>query len=221
MEELIPRFNKIKNEIEIAQKKNNKIKILFGAEIAYSEGWIKNLEKLIKEFEFDFIIGSIHIIDDIVISSIKHSHKIYDLMPEEKAYKKYFNNLYKFVEWGKFDVIGHFDINKKYGHEAYGKFEPKKYEKEIRKILKLAAKKNIGIELNTSNIHSKCFEVFPSPQILKWALEDGITNFTLGSDAHEPIHINRYLKEAIEIAKDIGIKTISTYRKHIPTKHKI
>jgi hypothetical protein len=52
-------------------------------------------------------------------------------------------------------------------------------------------------------------------------VEIGIENYTLGSDAHELHEAGRYLDEALDIAKEVGIITFSTYKKRKPTKHKI
>ena len=67
-------------------------------------------------------------------------------------------------------------------------------------------------------MHHKCHQLFPHPEILKWCVETGIENYTLGSDAHELHEVGRHLDEALQIAKDVGIKYLSTYKKRQPTK---
>jgi histidinol-phosphatase (PHP family) len=82
-------------------------------------------------------------------------------------------------------------------------------------------KKGIGLELNTHCLYDKCKELFPHPDILKWAVDIGIENFTLGSDGHKLNEVGTGLNEALAIAKKVGIKSISTYEKGVPTKFKI
>jgi len=189
--------------------------------LEYVEEWMPEMKRFIHANDFDFLIGSIHIVDHIVISSEKHAKEFYAKNKEEDAYRKYFETMAKLVEWGEFDAVGHFDINKRHGYRFYGEFKPERYKSLIKPILEKMAKKGIGIELNTGSLHTRCGELFPHPQILKWCLEAGIEHYTIGSDAHKENEVNRYLEEARIIAKEVGIKTISTYTKHVPTKHSI
>jgi len=81
--------------------------------------------------------------------------------------------------------------------------------------------KGIGLELNAGSLHKNCHELFPHPDILKWALKEGIENFTFGSDAHETARAGTYIKEVAAIAKEVGITHVSTYKKRVATKHPI
>ncbi len=219
--EAINRFAEIQKEIQKIQKEFPNLPIKFGAELEYIEEWMPEMKRFTEEMDFDFLIGSIHVEDGVVISSSELSRTLYERVTEEYAYKKYFELLYAMVKWGNFDVVGHFDVNKKGGYEVYGPFKPKKYETEIKNILQLMKKKEIGIELNTSYLHKNCKELFPHPDILKWCVEIGIEHFTIGSDAHEPEEVGQNLDEALKIAKEAGITTISTYEKRKPTTFQI
>lgn len=215
------RFKKIKTELDEVQKKYPDIKIRFGVELEYIDGWMDEQAEFVKEMDFDFILGSIHVVKDIIISSHKFADELYSKTDEETAYNAYFDEMMKLVEWGHIDAVAHFDINKKFGHKFYGPFQPEKYEDKIMAILKKMKEKGIGLELNTGSMKSRCHEVFPSPMILSWAVEVGIKNFTLGSDAHKVKDVGQFIKEALEIAKEVGIKNIATYSKKTPTLHSI
>lgn len=219
--EAMQRFTAVKKEIEEVQKKFPDIPIRFGAELEYVAPWMPEMKRFIHDMDFDFLIGSVHIVENVVISSHHFAHDLYSAVPEKEAYTKYFEGLHAMVEWGQFDVVGHFDINKKYGHQFYGPARPQKYKDQIMAILQLMQSKGIGIELNTACLHDKCHELFPHPDILKWCLEVGIEHYTLGSDAHEIERVGENIKEALQIAKDIGIPAITTYQKRQPAKHRI
>jgi histidinol-phosphatase (PHP family) len=220
-DEAVERFSKIKPDIRKAQKKFPKLPIKFGVELEYLEPHMDDMRRFVEKMDFDFMICSVHVVDKVVISSSDLCGQLYEKVDENYAYTKYFDLLLKTVEWGYFSVIGHFDICKKGGYEFYGPFNPKKYKDRIMAILKTAKQKGIGIELNTKCLHEHCKELFPNPDILKWALDIGIENFTLGSDGHKIDHVGEGLSEALAIAKDVGIKSISTYEKRVPTKFKI
>jgi len=220
LSEVTERFAKIKKELDEVQKEYD-IPIRLGCELELMDEHMDDLTTFVKNTPLDFILGSVHHIDGIVISSHKYADKCFETRDEKTAYDNYFEGLMKLVEWGHFDVAAHFDICKKYGSKFYGPFQPEKYKDKIMPVLELMSKKGIGLELNTKCLNIKCKEIFPHPTILKWALEAGIKNFTLSSDAHTQADVSQYVKEALDIAKEVGIPNISTYLKRIPMLHPI
>ncbi len=221
LDEATARFGEVRDEIESLRPRFPDMDLRFGAEIQYQEQYLEDLGKFVRATPFDFILGSVHLIDGILISGGKHAGEAFKAMNEETAYSHYFESMQKWVEWGQFDAVAHFDICKKFGHLHYGPFDPIKYESIIKRILKTMKEKGIGIELNAGSLHKNCHELFPHPQILKWCLEVGIENYTFGSDAHNPQHAGLYMPEVLAIAKEAGIKSISTYDQRKPTSHGI
>lgn len=215
------RFESIRWEIEQLQPQFPDLPIKIGAELTFNPAYLKTIEKFLREAQLDFTIGSVHEIDDFIINSNKHCHGYFEGKNEEWAYGPYFKQLLEMIEWGQFSVVGHLDVIKKYGVEYFGPFKPEQYKKPIQKALKLMKKKGLGLELNAGSLKKRCQELFPHPMILGWALEEGIEHFTLGSDGHSVESAGGNLKEALEIAKAAGIKTLSTYEKGKPTKHQI
>jgi len=220
-DEAINRFAKIKKDIYETQKDFPDLPIKFGVELEYIPEWMDEMKRFIDDAGFDFLIGSVHEVDGIIISSSDLCHELYEKVDEEYAYGKYFDLLYEMVEWGQFSVVGHFDICKKGGISHFGPFRPEKYKERIMRILELMKQKGIGIELNAKCMHEHCNELFPHPDILKWCVKVGVEHYTLGSDAHTAKEVGQNLKEALQIAKDTGIKELSVYSKRIPTKHLI
>ncbi|MBN2096491.1 histidinol-phosphatase HisJ family protein [Candidatus Peregrinibacteria bacterium] len=216
----LKRFEKAKQEIGDFQKKYPDLMIGFGGEIQYEDD-MRPVTELVEKTRFDFILGSVHNLDGTNISGHTHADQFFERQTEEQAYHRYFEEMLKLIGWGRIDAVAHFDIIKKYGHEYYGPFKPEKYKTILTAILKKMKEKGIGMELNTGSMHRRCRELFPHPTILKWCVEIGIEHFTLGSDAHDVHEIARYFDEAFRIAKDAGIRTLSTYRNRQPTKHQI
>jgi len=219
--EVFPRFLKAKKDIEILRPKYPDMDIGFGLELQYQPEAIDGIRKLIDDVQFDFILGSVHLMEGYVISGGKNAEKFFKGKTEEKAYSAYFETLLNWAKTGNFDVVAHFDVIKKFGIEHYGPFQPEKYKPLIFRILEEMKKKGIGIELNTGSLHKRCKELFPHPDILKWCVEIGIDNYTMGSDAHDLDEAGRYLDEALAIAKEVGIKALSTYKNRVPVKASI
>jgi histidinol-phosphatase (PHP family) len=220
-EEADPRFGEIQKELEGVRPRFPDMDIRFGVELQYQAEHMDALAKFVKRTPFDFILGSVHIIDGVLISGGKHAGEAFRPMKEQVAYTHYFEDVLKLVEWGHFDHVAHFDICKKFGHLHYGPFRPEKYKTEIQRVLVAMKTKGIGIELNAGSLHKNCHELFPHPDILKWCIEIGIENYSFGSDAHELLRAGTYLPEVLAIAKEVGIAHISTYKGRVATRHKI
>ena len=220
-EEAINRFTEVRKDIQKTQKEFPNLAIKFGVELEYVEEWMNEMKRFVDDMGFDFMIGSVHDVEGHLISSSRFCHEFYKNNPESYSYGKYFEYLHRMVEWGHFSVVGHFDICKKGGISFYGPFEPKKLKGHIIPILELMEKKGIGIELNTSGLRYDCNQIFPHPDILKWCKEVGIEHYTIASDAHETKDIGADLDKALALLKDVGIDTISTYEKGVPTKFQI
>ncbi len=79
-----------------------------------------------------------------------------------------------------------------------------------------------GIEINTSSWHYGMADTMPSRDILHLYKDLGGKIVTIGSDAHQTKYLGDHVKDAQDILKnEIGIDTICTYDKMVPTFHKI
>lgn len=211
--EAYKRLLSVQKEIEEIELEFPDMAIGFGLELQYDKRALENSGKLVRSLPFDFILGSVHFVDDVLIANDKYCRNVYKNTTEQKMYSRYFEDLLEWVKIGIFDAVGHFDIIKKVGYEYYGPFKPEKYKPIIIKILEEMKKRGIGIEVNTKCMYERCNEPFPHPDILKWCVEIGIQNYTLGSDAHKLEDSGANIPEALELLRDVGVKNISTYKK--------
>ena len=178
-------------------KEKYNIKILKGYEVDFTP----LVDKRVLDREVDYFIGSIHFLDNWGFDnpefiSMWRSRDIDDV------YREYFKLVEKMAESGYFDIVGHLDLIKVFN------FRPKD---DIRKIAKNAinaiADNKMVVEINTAGIRKKVNEIYPSINLLEMLKEYNI-DITFGSDAHSPNQVGFYLKEAIEIAKNIGFREV-------------
>ena len=122
-------------------------------------------------------------------------------MPFE-VWSAYFERLTQAAETGFFEIIGHADLPKKFGHRPTADCTPL-YEK----FLSAAKKNNCAIELNTAGLRKDCKEIYPSREILGLAFQKGVP-ITFGSDAHAPEEVGMNFAEAIRLARSVGYQEI-------------
>jgi len=164
-------------------------------------------EKLIASYPFDFVIGSIHFLAGWDFTNPANI-KGFALKDAEKIYVDYFQLLKEMAAADLFDIVGHADVVKKFGHlideEAAG---------EIRREAVAAIKKHgLCVEVNTSGWRAPVGEQYPSRSFLSDCFQRDIP-VTLGSDAHSPGDVGKGFPEALALLKEIGYDRLATFNK--------
>jgi len=115
-----------------------------------------------------------------------------------EVWRAYFDRLAMAAESGLFEIIGHADLPKKFGHRP-----PPDCRTLCEKFLVAAGKHNCAIELNTAGLRKECREIYPSREILELAFQRGVP-ITFGSDAHAPGEVGMNFAEAVQLARAAG-----------------
>lgn len=198
-------------EIEAARLLYPELDICIGVELENCWEFLDEMKLLIRELDFDVLLGSVHTVDNVCISS-SDARTFYPTQPANHVYQQYFKEMLMLIEKLDFDVLAHFDVLKRHAIQFYGPFPYLAYENTIKEILFLMKEKSIALEVNTSGLHQEPKETYPGPGILKWAFEMGL-DLTIGTDAHSPKAVNKGITEAKLMLKNIGFKRIVYFKK--------
>jgi len=191
----------------IRERYGDRLAIRAGAEMGESHRYPYETEVLMDEYPFDVVIGSLHWVRDELVLSPEYFRK----RSKEEAYQAYFEELLVMVRVGGFDVVGHFDVVKRYGFDVYGPFDPHKYEEIIREVLRACIEVGIGLEVNTSTLRRPVGEPSPTEVVLRWYRELGGEIVTLGSDAHRLEDVGYALPEMVELLEAVGFRYVSRF----------
>lgn len=196
-------FEKMKEIIlEIKRRKDLPFKVKFGIEADYFRGQEKSIRKSISFFPVDYVIGSIHYIGDWNFDTNPKDYKNLNI---DQFYKDYFKLLQESAVSGLFDILGHIDIPKKFGH--YPSFDLNPLYLETASIF---AQSDIVYELNTSGLDRACKEFYPSDQFIEACFKHNVA-VTLGSDAHIAKNIGKYFLPATDKLKSVGYRKIAVF----------
>lgn len=191
---------------------NIKIGLELGLQVHLKDN--KELEAILNDDRFDFLIGSIHAVDYRNLNSKKYFGSF---NTKDEAHRAYFEEMYRSVQMFKgISVVGHMDFIKRYGRVIFEDFniiDYKLHDNIITKILKYLIENNIGIEVNTSGYRYKLDGPNIGEYILKKYKSLGGKIITLGSDAHRKEHLGEGFEKGIEILKSCGFKEISRFEK--------
>jgi histidinol-phosphatase (PHP family) len=202
---------------QIKIKYNNKIQIRVAFEIDYFRSQEEALNKYFKNKakELDYVLGSVHMLhgksklfafDDKRFLSM---YKEYDSI--DNIYLEYYSNLQSMITSKDFDfdILGHFDLPKKYNKRAINK--DLVINKAIQ-TLELIKKKNLTMEINTGGLRKEIEEQYPSFEIVERMYELDIP-ILLGSDAHRPDDLGYKFDIMIKRLRKIGYNQLAHFNK--------
>lgn len=167
------------------------------------ESWI---ESLAERYPWDYLIGSVHYLDDWDFDNPAWLGRWAEC-DVEAVWTHYWKSYTSMVESRLFDIAGHPDLVKKFSYRPKGDLR-RFYEPCIHAI----AESGATIELNTAGRHKPCAEAYPEPLFLKLAAEADIP-LVISSDAHAPDEVARDFAEAITIAKAAGYKETQLFER--------
>lgn len=204
--------------LQMRQKYEDRIKILFGVEIGLQESCLRQNIVLSKAYDFDFIIASTHL--------CRRQDPYYPSFWEGRDAKECLRSYFEEELAGAksclgFDVYGHLDYIARYAPEETDRFLYADYRDIIDEILKTLIDNEKAIECNTSGLRKPLNATNPSPDILRRYRELGGEIITVGSDAHAPYDVAADFDKAAEVLKNCGFAYYATFEKRQPCFHKL
>lgn len=200
-------------EIERAREQyEGRLTIQAGVEVGEPHRFADRIDELLDAYPYDFVIGSLHWVGgDLILSS-----GYFDGRSVDDAYRSYYQEMLEMVKTGRFDIVGHIDVGKRYGYDAHGFYDVSPYEEELREIFRVLINRDKGIEINQGSLRRNVSEPAPNLSALRWYREEGGQVLTLGSDAHKPDAIGYCLTTAMEMAREAGFGHVTGFEQRNP-----
>lgn len=178
-----------------------------GIEIGEPHRFPHDVQDILDKYDWDYVIGSLHwVAGELVFDRDYYSQ------PETDAYRRYLAELRRMVNDASFDILGHLDVVKRYGHDHYGPFDPAPYEDEFRALFRECIRRRITIEVNTSTLRRPLQEICPHPDLLRWYRQEGGYQVCLGSDAHSEKEIGFGFDLAVQALEAVDIQAVVAFR---------
>lgn len=200
----LDKVNQMTTILDQLKKQTKELKLLYGVEFDYFPDREKELSQLINSLPIDYAIGSVHFIGDWNYDTSREGYTNWDI---DALYHRYFEIVKQAAQSGLFDVLAHLDLIKKF--EIWPSSD---MESLYREVVKVIAKSDVAVELNTSGVDRPCGEFFPNDQILKLLCEYNVP-ISMGSDAHRKEQVGRYFDEGLNLLNKIGFNEIVYFEK--------
>lgn len=170
--------------IDNVRSRKYPVKINFGLEICWFEQHEDFIRKQVSDGYFDYLIGSVHWIDNWTFNQRKYQWLGKDV---NRLYERYYQMSETLIESDIFDIIGHPDL---IGcHSLYPSYD---LTPTYKSLCEKAKAHNVMVEMNTSK------GLGLNEKFLNVAKDVGVT-FSTGSDAHRPEDVGRGIKEVTQL----------------------
>lgn len=200
----------------LQEKYSGQIALKMGLEFGMQMHTINEYEKLFQQYPFDFIILSVHQVDDKEF----WTQDFQQGRTQAEYNERYYEEMLRLVKsYSNYSVLGHLDLITRYDNA--GIYPWAKVRDYVAEILKIVIADGKGIELNTSYHRYGLKDTTPSKDILALYRDLGGSIITIGSDSHKPEHLGAYISEAKEVLLAAGFKSFCTYEKMQPLFHSL
>ncbi|MCA1030561.1 histidinol-phosphatase [Bacillus timonensis] len=189
-----------------AWRKNIDVKM--SIEMDYTPGKHDEMKRFINQYEFDYVIGSVHWIDDFGIDLEVYKAE-WGKRNVYQIYNDYFDQIVTLAQSNLFDIVGHLDLVKIFNYVPEDEdFLFEQYEK----ITSALANSKTCVEISTAGLRKPIKEIYPSRKLLEMCFSKSIP-IVLSSDAHIPSDVGYGYDKAIKLAKDVGYTHLMTFSK--------
>lgn len=203
------RWYNMNDYVKLFEEANNQgMDVKMSIEMDYTPGKHAEMKKFISSYEFDYVIGSIHWVDDFGIDLAEYRH-LWDERDVMDTYRKYFDQVVTLAESNLFDIVGHLDLVKIFKYKPNDKnFLLEQYDRATNAL----SNSKTCVEISTAGLRKPVGELYPDYDLLKMCYEKDIP-IVLSSDAHVPEDVGADYHKAITLAKSVGYSKLMTFDK--------
>ncbi len=178
---------------------SGRLTIKFGIEADFIPGYEEKTRKVLERYPFDYVYGSVHFIDGWGFDN-PDERDVWSQANVDEVYRAYYRLLRASAETDLFDIIAHVDLVKKFGHRPSADLGA-----DLKETARVFKKHGLAIEINTAGLRKDVKEIYPSLDILKVYVAEGVP-VTFGSDAHVPFDVGADFDKARDLALAAGCK---------------
>ena len=202
----------------LKEKYKKEIKVLIGIEMGMQPQLGEQYEALMKEYPFDFCIGSQHLVN----GADPYYPETFQGVEAAEIYRQYFHETLEDIKlFHSFDSLGHLDYIVRYGNTENRSYRYEDYADVLDEILKTLIRYDRALEVNTAGIRKKLGNPNPSAAVLKRYKELGGELITMGSDSHQSFSIGFAFGKTAALLRKIGFSHVAYYEKREPKFVKI
>ena len=204
--------NRFKKYIQEARRLQelfqDQLPILVGMEIETCRGCLEFAEGLRQEFQPDYIVGSVHFVEDICFdySREEYLRAAKQVGGIEELYCHYFDLQYEMLQQLKPEVVGHFDLIRLFDDRYHERLALPRIWRKVVRNLELIKQHNFILDLNLRPLLKGGSEPYNSRPILELARDMHIL-VVPGDDSHSVSTVGCHMTAGIALLTRLGFNT--------------
>lgn len=182
----------------------------FEAEVIPSVGYKDVMLGLKAKYGFDYIVGSVHYVDEILVDGWPETFaralekRGGDL---ESVVLGYYENMAAMIQALRPEIVGHFDVVRKFG-AAHGPVDTPRIRRAAETALESAREYGCILDCNTGGFRKGHGMPYPAPWVVEMARRMGIP-FCFGDDSHAVEEVGADIDLARAYLLENGIESIT------------
>ena len=180
-------------------------RVRIGLEVDWLPEYAAEIAACLERLPLDYVIGSVHEVDGFLIDAAPRYWDGLEPAARDAVHRAYWREVRRMGESGLFDIAGHIDLSRKFGH-----WPAVDLTAEIEAALGALAASDLVVELNTAGWHKPCASAYPELEILRRCRRRGIA-VTLSADSHRPEHLLRDFARGAERLRAAGYGEIARF----------
>ena len=186
----------------------------FEIEVVPASEWVSIMKEYRDRYKAEYIVGSVHYVDNLSIDSF---------MPDFEAALEHFGGLeplacayYERVAEMVYEIqpeiVGHFDLIRKFGHK-YGDVDTPAIQSAAITALQEIKLRGGILDVNTAGYRKGLGHPYPAPWIVREAAAMAIP-FAFGDDSHNASEVNAGIDDARAYLLKQGVQNVTLLRRN-------
>jgi histidinol-phosphatase (PHP family) len=179
--------------------------VKLGIELEWLPGREEELEDFLRPYPWDFVLGSVHLIDGAAID-MESDPGLWGTLTVDEVWRRYFAELGALARSGLADVLAHPDLVKIFGRRPAAE----DIDGHHREAAVAFAEAGVALEVSTAGLRKPVGELYPDHGLLRHSRERGV-GATLASDAHVADDVGRDFDAGLEHLRSAGYETVTVF----------
>ncbi|NLG87490.1 MAG: histidinol-phosphatase HisJ family protein [Firmicutes bacterium] len=188
----------------VQEAKGNGSPIKLGVEVDFVPGKEEQLDRFISQYPWDYVIGSVHFIDEWGFDRPDQAY-LWDQRDIGEAYRHYFALFTDAAKTKLFDIMAHPDVIKVYGYRPKDSLID-----EYIRCADILRQTDTCFEISTAGLRKPVGELYPAPCFTQMLVEADVTAI-INSDAHRPEDVGHGFDAAYAYAQKYGITKLARF----------
>lgn len=198
----------LKNCRRAQEQYGHRMQVFTGIELGEPLYNLPLCNDIVSKGQYDFVLVSIHRLGE------EPDYYFQDFAPPsgisqadwiQRELARYFDEVLRTVQWGKFHALAHLTYPFRYLPADY-RYDYRFWQDQIDAILSEMARRGLALEINTAGLRTPMGLTQPDWPIIQRFRELGGEYVTFGSDAHLPQQVGAGLEEAARLARQAGLR---------------